>query len=130
MNLTKPKHTVFDYYKKSGPWQRIARSQIFEHLTLGVIAFNAIWIAVDTDHNGAEMLLDAHPVFQVAENFFCAFFSFEWFVRFMSFKRKRDGCKDAWFVFDSILVLSIVLETWALNAVALFHSGGSGSNSM
>lgn len=125
-NLTKPKHTVLDYYKKTGPWQCIARSPFFEHLTLSVIAFNAIWIAVDTDHNDAEMLLDAHPVFQVAENMFCAFFSFEWFVRYMSFQRKRNGFKDAWFVFDTMLVTTMVLETWALNAVALFSTGGGG----
>eukprot|EP00971_Amphidinium_carterae_P155775 3088848-Amphidinium_carterae.1 len=55
---------------------------------MGIIALNAIWIAVDTDYNQAEILLEAHPVFQIAEHFFCAFFVFEWLARFMSFRYK------------------------------------------
>ena len=61
-------------------------------------------ISIDTDNNHAVTLLGAWPVFQIAEHFFCFYFSFEWFCRFMSFRKKRDGCKDGWFVFDSGMV--------------------------
>eukprot|EP00927_Polykrikos_kofoidii_P025277 TRINITY_DN2274_c0_g1_i2.p1 TRINITY_DN2274_c0_g1~~TRINITY_DN2274_c0_g1_i2.p1 ORF type:complete len:730 (+),score=121.52 TRINITY_DN2274_c0_g1_i2:51-2192(+) len=124
-NLCKPQHVVSDYYKKTGICQLIARSQFFDKFTLGIIALNAIWIAVDTDLNTANLLLDAHPVFVMAENLFCAYFSFEWFARYMSFNRKRDGLKDMWFVFDSMMVAMMVLETWCFTFVTLLVSGGS-----
>merc|ERR1711870_66725 len=63
-----------------------------------------------------------------AEHFFCVYFSFEWLARFMAFARKRDCLKDAWFVFDSALVSTMVLETWVLMVIMLaINSDGSGS---
>jgi len=126
-NLTKPKHSVVDFYKDHGFAPKLATSPMFEHVTLGIIAVNAVWIAVDTDFNSASILLEAHPVFIVAENLFCAFFSFEWSVRFASFRRKRDGLKDAWFTFDSILVAMMVLETWVMTLITLITTGAGGA---
>mmetsp|Transcript_60736 Transcript_60736/g.144652 ORF Transcript_60736/g.144652 Transcript_60736/m.144652 type:complete len:826 (-) Transcript_60736:167-2644(-) len=125
-NLQKRQHNVKEYYKDSGVWQSIARSQKFEVITLGVIALNSLWIAVDTDLNDAEILLNAHPVFQVAEHFFCAFFFFEWLTRYMAFKRKRDCLKDAWFLFDSGLVFMMVSETWIMTGITLLTGAGAG----
>eukprot|EP00929_Paragymnodinium_shiwhaense_P052959 TRINITY_DN2651_c0_g2_i1.p1 TRINITY_DN2651_c0_g2~~TRINITY_DN2651_c0_g2_i1.p1 ORF type:complete len:846 (+),score=209.53 TRINITY_DN2651_c0_g2_i1:81-2618(+) len=128
-NLSKPQHVVSDYYKDYGICQLIARSQMFDKCTLTIIALNAIWIAVDTDLNDAAMLIEAHPVFVLAENFFCAFFTFEWYVRYMSFRRKRDGLKDVWFCFDSFMVCLMVNETWVFTSVtALMDGGGGGGN--
>lgn len=125
-SMLKPNpYNVFDFYKKTGVWQFIAKHPFFENVTLAVIAFNAVWIAIDTDWNKEEILSDADAVFQVAENTFCAYFSCEWIVRFMAFKWKRDGLKDAWFVFDSILVVLMVLETWMFPIIGLiFGTGG------
>eukprot|EP00927_Polykrikos_kofoidii_P040960 TRINITY_DN3490_c0_g2_i1.p1 TRINITY_DN3490_c0_g2~~TRINITY_DN3490_c0_g2_i1.p1 ORF type:complete len:725 (-),score=127.75 TRINITY_DN3490_c0_g2_i1:414-2534(-) len=125
-NLSKPQHVVSDYYKTKGVCQLIAKSQKFDKLTLVVIALNAGWIAVDTDYNFAKLLLEAHPVFILAENLFCAFFSFEWFTRYMSFRRKRDGLKDVWFVFDSFMVGMMVLETWCFTLFTLLLANDSG----
>jgi len=125
--LNKPRYNVFDFYQDDGVWQLIARNILFENITLCVIAFNALWIAVDADLNQASTLLQAKWQFQLAENLFCAYFSFEWFVRFMSFKRKRDGSRDPWFVFDTALVVMMVLETWLMTGVMiLFATGGNG----
>ena len=55
-----------------------------------------------------KIVQEAKPIFIVVENFFCLFFSFEWLMRFMSFRRKCDGTKDAWFCFDSIMVAMMV----------------------
>lgn len=128
-NLCKPMHKVTDFYKESGVWQAIAKHYLFENFTLGVIAVNALWISIDTDMNDSELLLNAHPVFQVAENFFCGYFFIEWTVRFMAFKRKRDGLRDRWFTFDSGMVLLMVLETWVMAVVAL-AAGGGGTGGM
>jgi len=126
-NLTKPQYSVKDYYKTTGLFPRIATSAVFESITLGVIAFNALWIAIDTDFNEAEILIDAHPVFIIAENTFCAFFFFEWCVRFMSFKAKKYCLRDAWFMFDSFMVFMMAMETWVMSVVMLCIGGSSGT---
>merc|ERR1740123_1043794 len=125
MALCKPTHNVTDFYKETGWSQQLARSTVFEQVTLSVIAFNAIWIAIDTDLNPAEVIIDADPIFQVAENMFCTFFVFEWAVRFIAFRRKRDGLRDKWFTFDFVLVFTMVLETWVMTIVAIFSAGGA-----
>lgn len=126
-NIGRKAYNVHDYYWETGFWQKVATNPIFEHITLAVIGFNALWIWIDTDNNGAATLPDAHPVFIVAENLFCLFFSFEWFSRFMAFKHKKNGLKDAWFVFDSCLVSTMVLETWVVTFIILCIGGGSGA---
>jgi voltage-gated sodium channel len=107
-------------YWKDGLWRKIATHEIFLNGTLAVISINALWMSVDTNYNDASSLLMAHPVFQIAEQLFCVYFSFEWFVRFMSFERKLDGRKDGWFVFDSILVALMLMETWGLSCIEAF----------
>lgn len=125
MQLLKPLYNVSDLYHESGFFRWLATNKYFESLTLGVITFNALWISIDTDNNKTTVLLDAEPVFIVMENLFCAYFFFEWFVRYMAFKRKRNGLKDTWFMFDSALVFMMVTETWILTAIILI-AGGSG----
>merc|ERR1719433_812297 len=100
------------FYKKTGFCQIVARSQLFESITLSVIAFNAIWMSIDIDLNDAVTLTGAHPVFQIVEHFFCMYFTFEWTIRFGAFHRKRNGMRDSWFVFDSFMVFMMVSETW------------------
>eukprot|EP00928_Gymnodinium_smaydae_P019951 TRINITY_DN17692_c0_g1_i1.p1 TRINITY_DN17692_c0_g1~~TRINITY_DN17692_c0_g1_i1.p1 ORF type:complete len:682 (-),score=147.39 TRINITY_DN17692_c0_g1_i1:120-2165(-) len=124
--ITKKPYSVFDFYWDKGIAQRIAKSSLFDNLTLSIIAFNAIWIAIDIDNNDANVLIEALPVFQVAEQGFCFFFTFEWVVRFCSFRRKMNCLRDGWFVFDTLLVMLMILETWVLTLVMLFfvQSGG------
>merc|ERR1719217_789443 len=49
----------------------------------------------------------------------------EWFIRFMAFEKKINGLFDAWFVFDSLLVFMMVMETWVFVAIS-----GDGSSPM
>ena len=92
---------------------------MFENITLAVIAVNSIWISVDIDLNSRATLIGAHPIFVTAENAFCLYFVCELMVRFAAFARKRNCMKDAWFVFDSALVVTMILETWVMSAVIL-----------
>ncbi|CAK0864925.1 unnamed protein product [Prorocentrum cordatum] len=125
--LKKKEYNVADFYHKTGIWRTIATNPVFENITLLVIFVNALWIAIDTDMNPASTLLDAEPIFQIVDHAFCWYFSFEWYVRFSAFKRKRDGMKDAWFCFDSCLVFMMVAETWVMTIVLLcLDSGGGG----
>eukprot|EP00929_Paragymnodinium_shiwhaense_P052960 TRINITY_DN2651_c0_g3_i1.p1 TRINITY_DN2651_c0_g3~~TRINITY_DN2651_c0_g3_i1.p1 ORF type:complete len:673 (+),score=157.87 TRINITY_DN2651_c0_g3_i1:80-2098(+) len=130
-SLLKPEpYSVTNFYKPRSCWTTVATHPIFENVTLAVIGANALWIAIDTDNNTATSLIEADPVFQVAENLFCTYFSVEWFVRFMSFARKRDGLKDGWFVFDTLLVGMMVMETWLLTSVQLLLAGRGGGGAM
>lgn len=125
-DLGEREYNVEDFYWETGIAQAIAKNEYFGHLTLGVISFNAVWIGVDSDHNTAATIDQADLIFQVMEQVFCVFFSFEWGVRFMSFKRKRDGMKDGWFKFDSVLVGLMVMETWLIPVILGGGGGGSG----
>jgi len=120
------KIVVSDYYWKTGLWQAIARNHIFEQVSLTIISFNAIWIAIETDYNKSSVLIEAEPIFQFAEQGFCLFFSLELFIRFKAFKDKRNCLRDRWFVFDSFLVLMMVLETWVLTLAVVIMEASSG----
>lgn len=117
--LMKPQYNVADFYHENGFFQHIARHYIFEQVTLFVIFLNVIWIGIDTDHNDASILIDADLVFQVVENIFCTFFSFELLIRFLAFSHKRNCLRDYWFVFDAALVTVMISETWILSIVIL-----------
>lgn len=113
---------VTDYYYTTGLFQYVARSTIFENTTLAVIALNAVYMAIDTDWNKEKPLeaqstrdLEDSPwYFFSMEHLFCVYFTLELIIRFGAFARKRDCIKSGWFVFDSILVVLMVFETWLL----------------
>lgn len=121
-DLKRPEYNVADLYYDSGCCQAIARSHVFEVVTLAVITLNALWISIDTDMNDAETLLDADWPFVLVDNFFCAYFFLEWLMRFLSFRRKLDGLKDGWFVFDSALLFTMVTETWVMTIILSLSS--------
>jgi len=122
--LAKKTYNVFDLYHEEGYAQAIARSSQFENVTLFLIGINGIWIAYDTDYNSASSLVEAELQFLIAENIFCFYFLLEWIIRFLAFRNKCDGIQDGWFVFDSFLVLSMVVETWVITLYQVVSSGG------
>jgi|EP00927_Polykrikos_kofoidii_P077160 hypothetical protein len=124
-NMHKPRYDVCDFYKTEGVFQAVARNQLFENITLGVISFNALWISIDTEYNSADTLVTALPVFVVAENIFCIFFTFELFMRFGAFAKKQNCLRDAWFCFDAFMVTMMIFETWILTII-LLASGAEG----
>lgn len=127
--ITQTPYDVANCYHESGLCQSIAKSSVFEFLTLGVIGLNAFWMSVDVDHNDASVITDASPVFIVADNAFCLYFLVELSIRFGAFRTKQDALKDSWFVFDSCMLAMMVLETWLLPlllAVATRDSGSGG----
>eukprot|EP00929_Paragymnodinium_shiwhaense_P077245 TRINITY_DN3977_c1_g1_i1.p1 TRINITY_DN3977_c1_g1~~TRINITY_DN3977_c1_g1_i1.p1 ORF type:complete len:844 (-),score=195.92 TRINITY_DN3977_c1_g1_i1:83-2614(-) len=126
--MSKPEYNVANFYKRTGFAPKLATNQYFDKLTLTIIASNALWIAIDTDQNPADVLLEAELPFQLAENLFCAFFTFEIMIRFFAFHNKRDCLKDIWFCFDSLLVVTMILETWVMTMfiVAMGPAGTDG----
>jgi voltage-gated sodium channel len=117
-------YDVTDYYDATLSAD-IATNRHFEYFTLMMISFNAIWIGIDTDENDSTSgITGAEFRFQIMENIFAWFFSLEVGIRFLAFKRKINAFKDPWFVFDTILVLLMIMETWVLPLM-----GGTGGNS-
>merc|ERR1712159_125088 len=99
-----------DFYKKYGLWSQIALDPRFEKITLVIIFCNVVWIAVDTDVNNADMLINSDPTIQIVENCFCAFFSFEYLCRVLAFRTFFDSLKDRWMVYDGVLITLMVFE--------------------
>lgn len=106
-------------------WGVIGKSKKFEYTTLTIIVMNAAFIGYDSDFSARkikpENLYDCAGLpagdcyqFIIFENFFAVYFTAEVVIRFFAYKRKIDGLKDPWFVFDSVLVLFMVIETWIL----------------
>jgi hypothetical protein len=122
MTAKPEEYSVFKYYKTTGIVQKIAKHDIFENTTLAVICWNAVYIAIDTDWNKEEPLTpmpgyepnEANWFFQTMEQLFCIYFTGEIVIRFLAFDKKYNCVKDAWFVFDSILVTLMVTETWLI----------------
>jgi len=122
--LRKPSYNVEDYYKHDGFCQWLATDSTFNNMTLFVILLNTIWIAIETDYNKATVLSEAPWPFQIVDNLFTVFFSFEIVLRFGAFEHKRDAFKDTWFCFDSLLVGLMVWETWVVVLIVSFMSNG------
>lgn len=116
-NLVKPPYNVFDEYYTTGYIQKVAKSLWFDNSTIAVVLLNAFWIAIDIDNNNAALITSADPIFQVMENAFCFYFTAEVIIRFLAFANKCRCFRDMWFVFDSLLVLNMVAETWIVPLV-------------
>jgi len=97
---------------------KIAASKRFEYTTLAIIMLNAGFIGYDADFSARthkpDDLYDSPAQFIIFENFFAIYFTLEVIIRFFAYKRKLDSVTDMWFVFDSTLVLFMVVETWIL----------------
>jgi len=119
-------YDVKDFYHEEGYCQRVATNTMFENFTLFVIAFNSLYIAIDADNNAATTMADAEWQFILADNFFCAFFTFEIMMRIGAFEVKRNALRDSWFVFDFVLVSMMVWETWVMTFLIAVVGGSVG----
>eukprot|EP00930_Biecheleria_cincta_P035333 TRINITY_DN24301_c0_g1_i1.p1 TRINITY_DN24301_c0_g1~~TRINITY_DN24301_c0_g1_i1.p1 ORF type:complete len:797 (+),score=172.77 TRINITY_DN24301_c0_g1_i1:59-2449(+) len=125
--LMRPQYNVFDYYYSEGICQAVAKSTLFDNITVGVVCLNAIWIAIDTDYNNSADLSQAGVLFQAVEHTFVTYFFLEISVRFLAFEYKTRAFRDFWFCFDSLLVLNMVVESWILPLVFMALSSDTSS---
>jgi len=107
-------YDVESLYKKTGLAQAIARHDGFANFTILVIAANAVYIGYASEYNKSDSVWDADLQFVICDNLFCAYFAFEWFVRFSAFEIKFNGFRDRMFMFDTALAWLIIIETWIL----------------
>ncbi|CAE7169566.1 Cacna1h, partial [Symbiodinium necroappetens] len=109
-----------EYYHTTGFIRQIARTSLFDQITMCMIALYAIYLAIDTDYNPDDVNTDPSSVFFWMDQFFCTFFFVELLLRFLSIKSKYKCFKDVWFVFDFFLVATMVLQTWLVPLIQLF----------
>eukprot|EP00931_Biecheleriopsis_adriatica_P026974 TRINITY_DN16311_c0_g1_i1.p1 TRINITY_DN16311_c0_g1~~TRINITY_DN16311_c0_g1_i1.p1 ORF type:complete len:657 (-),score=102.84 TRINITY_DN16311_c0_g1_i1:64-2034(-) len=107
-------YDVTTFYKTTGWCQHVARHPLFENITMGVIAVYAVWMAVDADWNPGSSISDTPVIFVFFEQTFCVFFTLELVIRFGAFESKRNCPKDAWFMFDTLLVILMLVENYIL----------------
>lgn len=117
-------YDVCDFYKTTGIFQSIARSQNFENLTMFLVIVNAMYIGIDEDLNKKANLFDADRFFFISSNFFCLYFTGELLIRFMAFAQKINCLMDGWFLFDLFLVVTMILDTWILMPILKYGSDG------
>jgi len=116
---------VEDLYWKKGIAQMIASSDVFAHLTVFVVASNAVFIGFDSDYNDANNIYsaDCHWHFFLCVQFFCVYFTLELAIRFWAFEHKSNCLWDGWFQFDTFLVSTMILDTWILMPALSFVGG-------
>jgi len=107
-------YSVTQYYKETGLFQAIARSPVFEHLSMALVLCSSLWIAVDLDFNHAPVLHQSDIGFQVVSNTTCLLFLVELMIRFLAFQDKRYLLRDFWCMFDLLVAILVVVETWVL----------------
>lgn len=103
----------------------IAYSAWFLNITILIIVCNAIWMLIDVEWNhvnlrGADGRTPLETLGIVMENLFCSYFTAEILLRLIAFKSWIFMFKDAWFIFDFLLVILMVVETWILPVINLF----------
>eukprot|EP00971_Amphidinium_carterae_P042199 829386-Amphidinium_carterae.1 len=91
-----------------------------------------MWIGIDTEWNNstlkeADGSLPLEPYSELVENLFCVYFTIEVLMRFIAFKEKSRIVRDMWFVFDTTLVLLMILETWVFRIIEAL-GGDQGSS--
>jgi len=104
---------------------KVAASKKFEYTTLFIIVLNALFIGYDADFSArfgkpddlyvcGDYKPSACYQFIFFENLFAVYFTMEVFIRFWAYKRKCSCLRDLWFLFDSTLVMFMIVETWIL----------------
>lgn len=111
-NIDKPIVKFRDLYHDRGLFACIVRSRIFVAVSMTMVLLNAGWLGYEAEKNDAEMLYSSDIFFIIVENVFCGYFLLEVLIRFAAFKRKCHALQDAWMIFDTILVVLMIVEVW------------------
>eukprot|EP00929_Paragymnodinium_shiwhaense_P074248 TRINITY_DN37986_c0_g2_i1.p1 TRINITY_DN37986_c0_g2~~TRINITY_DN37986_c0_g2_i1.p1 ORF type:complete len:610 (-),score=131.48 TRINITY_DN37986_c0_g2_i1:89-1918(-) len=121
--------------RNASTFARIEAAPLFQNSTLAVICINAVWIFIDVQYNHSRLAdengrLPLQPLSTFIENAFCLYFTVEVVIRFLAFQSKLRFIFDAWFVFDSILVMFMVIETWVMPVAELLAGDGEEGTSV
>jgi len=113
------KHEVYrveHFYSTEGVFQLLARSNLFQNAVFLLIATNLVYLGIDS-RNPDDFIWQASWHYILLENIFVALFVSELAVRFLALSCKANCLKDMWFVFDLLLVVLMILETWITGVI-------------
>merc|ERR1719329_994103 len=112
------------YYHEAGHFfADLVRSHVFQCASFSVVAFSSVWMAIEID-------ADEETTLQVVmANVLCSYFGLELLAQILAFRCKRDFLRDMAFVFDALLVLLVVAETWLIPLVHAANGSRSGEGS-
>lgn len=116
---------TYDEYQEDGHrFSDIARSDLFQGVSFGMVVFSSVWMAIEIDADGEGGTLNA-----AMAHTFCSYFLFELSVQLLAYKDKRRALTDSPFMFDALLVVLILLETWVLPVLnALLGTANDGGS--
>lgn len=109
-----------------GLFARIASHRWFERVALLLTLSNVIYISLDVEFNYSGLVTRASVGFIVADNIFCTLFLSELLIRFLSYSQRLAAFKDTAFLFDTILVAMMMLESWFMPLLEVMTAGESG----
>jgi len=110
-------------YQDHGIAQVVARSPTLEKVYLLVNLLCFLWVSIELDLEEAPTLLDAHLVVIIVEVLFGSFFIIHWLIRVCAFRQSGGLTSDLSFVFDSFMLIILILESSALLALWLLSRG-------
>lgn len=115
--------------------RRVAQSGGFVFLQMTAILLNTMVIGLDVEYNVDSASESTKQIFAIVDHLFCAFFTGEIIIRFGAMNKTpnfattcRKVWKDKWFVFDLVLVVPMVFETWGI-AFFFWLAGAEASSS-
>jgi hypothetical protein len=106
-----------ELYSTDGIFAFLSEHPVFKKTTLAVIFINSVYIGIDSERNTAPSLYSAGIGWQVMANLFAVYFCIELLIRFMAFKATLLCFRDSWFVFDSLLVILLIMDTWLVSSI-------------
>lgn len=80
-------------------------SPAYNRCVVGFTAMLLMWIAIDTDHNGASSMGDQSMIFLLVSWFFALFFLFDCVIRFAAWFPRING----WVIYDIILAVNLIV---------------------
>lgn len=95
-------------------WQKIASSRYFEIFTSAIVYSNTIWLGYCADYNLEPVLPKAKIHFQIIENIFLSCYFAEMVIRFKTYEDFRSRIADTVGLFDALLVVTMIFETWVI----------------
>ncbi|CAK9105915.1 unnamed protein product [Durusdinium trenchii] len=92
----------------------IVSHPMFERFMMLIVGLNVIELAVSVefDYNASNPTL--HSCLVIIENIFCGIFTVEIILRSFTYKRFLHLLQDGWFLFDFLLVLLMIWESWVM----------------
>ena len=91
-------------------FKKIIDNTYFKMMSFFTVLYSSCWIAVDLD-------FERTFLFDIVDNIICVLFVLEALATFLSFENMKIALKNVSFLFDVILTLLTIFETWMIKFI-------------